>query len=58
MADSHPSELSKVLERQDSPQEKDLKGFDVYSAECVEEALSQESEHVIRGAEDITNLVS
>jgi hypothetical protein len=57
MADSHLTESS-TLERQDSPQEKNLKDFDVYTAGSVEEAPSQESEHVIRGAEDITNLVS
>lgn len=45
-------EPSKSLELQNSLQEK---GVDVYS---VEEALSQESEHIIHGAEDITNLVS
>lgn len=55
MADSYPTDPSKLLQLQDSPQEK--KGSDVYSAESVEEAPSQESEHVIRGAEDITNLV-
>lgn len=56
MAESHLTEPSKLLnELQDSPQEK---GYDVYSAESVEEAPSRESEHVIRGAEDITNLVS
>jgi len=56
MVNSHLTEPSKLLnELQDSSQEK---GYDVYSAESVEEAPSQESEHVIRGAEDITNLVS
>lgn len=54
MVDSHPTEPSKLLELQDNPKEK---VFDAYSAESVEEVPSQDSEHVIRGAEDITNLV-
>jgi hypothetical protein len=44
---------SEVLEHQ----EKDLKGFDDHSTESVEEAPSQESERIVRGAGDITNLV-
>jgi hypothetical protein len=54
MAHSHLTEPSEVLEYQ----EKDLKGLDIHSTESVEEAPSQESEKVIRGAGDITNLVS
>jgi hypothetical protein len=38
-------------------QEKDLKGLDIHSTESVEEAPFQESEKVIRGAGDITNLI-
>lgn len=44
-------EPSKVLEHQ----EKDLKGFDDHSTES--EAPFQESEQIVRGAGDITNLV-
>jgi len=46
-------EPSKVLEHQ----EKDLKGFDDHSTESVEEGPFQESEQIVRGAGDITNLV-
>jgi hypothetical protein len=38
-------------------QEEDLKGFSVYSTKSLEEVPSQESEQVVRGAGDITNLV-
>lgn len=53
MPHSHLTEPSKVLEHQ----EEDLKGFSVYSTKSLEEAPSQESEQVVRGAGDITNLV-
>ncbi|KAG2061444.1 OPT superfamily oligopeptide transporter [Suillus hirtellus] len=53
MPHSHLTEPSKVLEHQ----EEDLKGFSVYSTKSLEEVPSQESEQVVRGAGDITNLI-